>query len=212
MKISETGIALIKSFEGYHLVAYRCPAGVWTIGYGHTANVTPTQVISAQRADELLKQDLEKHERNVMKYDHIYHWNQNEFDAMVSFSFNLGSIDKLTANGTRDKSTIAEKILAYNKAGGNVLNGLVRRRQAEHDLFIRASDIPKIKYPVLKEGSKGIHVTKVQIVLNDKGMYSGNIDGIFGKQTKAGVIKLQESVGIKPDGIVGDVTWSFIDD
>lgn len=212
MKISETGIALIKSFEGYHLVAYRCPAGVWTIGYGHTANVTPTQVISAQRADELLKQDLEKHEKNVMKYNNIYHWNQNEFDAMVSFSFNLGSIDKLTANGTRDKSTIARKMLEYNKANGTVLAGLVRRRQAEYDLFGKQYPAWSDKMPLVRMGDKGVYVTRIQIELNDRGFYDGDIDGIFGKQTKAGVIKLQESLGIKPDGIVGDVTWSFIDD
>lgn len=209
MNISENGIALIKRFEGYHLRAYRCPAGIWTIGYGHTANVTPTQVISAEKADEFLRQDLMKHEKNVMKYNNIYHWNQNEFDAMVSFSFNLGSIDKLTTRGTRTKAELPEKMLLYNKANGRVLNGLVSRRQAERELFLR--DYVGNFTTTLKEGSTGCLVTKVQIVLYDLGMYHGKIDGIFGEKTKEGVMLYQEAHGIKPDGIVGPVTWSFID-
>lgn len=65
-----------------------------------------------------------------------YEWNQNEFDGLVSFAYNIGSIDQLTANGTRTKEQIANKILAYNKAGGKVLAGLTRRRQEERTLFL----------------------------------------------------------------------------
>ena len=70
-----------------------------------------------------------------MRFDGIYHWNQNEFDALVSFAFNVGSIDQLTAKGTRTRAEIAEKLPAYNKSGGVVLNGLTRRRIAEQKLF-----------------------------------------------------------------------------
>lgn len=136
MRTSQTGIDLIKKFEGCSLDAYRCPAGVWTIGYGHTAGVTSGQKISLAQAEAYLRADLEKYEKKVEKYDDRYRWNQNEFDAMVSFAYNIGSIDKLTANGTRTKTVIAEKILLYNKAGGEVLVGLTRRRQAERELFL----------------------------------------------------------------------------
>lgn len=136
MKTSQTGIDLIKKFEGCRLDAYRCPAGVWTIGYGHTAGVTAGQKISPAQAEAYLRADLEKYEKKVEKYADRYRWTQNEFDAMVSFAYNIGSIDKLTANGTRTKTVIAEKILLYNKAGGEVLAGLTRRRQAERELFL----------------------------------------------------------------------------
>ncbi len=136
MKTSQTGIDLIKKFEGCRLDAYKCPAGVWTIGYGHTAGVTAGKKISAAQAEAYLRADLEKYEKNVEKYNDRYSWAQNEFDAMVSFAYNLGSIDKLTAKGTRTKNVIAEKILLYNKAGGKVIAGLTKRRQAERELFL----------------------------------------------------------------------------
>lgn len=136
MKTSQTGIDLIKKFEGCRLDAYKCPAGVWTIGYGHTAGVTAGQKISPAQAEAYLRADLEKYEKKVEKYTDRYIWTQNEIDAMVSFAYNLGSIDKLTANGTRTKAVIAEKILLYNKAGEKVLAGLTKRRQAERELFL----------------------------------------------------------------------------
>ncbi len=136
MKTSQTGIDLIKKFEGCRLDAYKCPDGVWTIGYGHTAGVTAGQKISTAQAEAYLRADLEKFEKLVAKYDSKYRWTQTEFDAMVSFAYNLGSIDKLTANGTRTKNVIAEKILLYNQAGGKVLAGLTKRRQAERELFL----------------------------------------------------------------------------
>lgn len=135
MRTSQNGINLIKQFEGCRLDAYKCPAGVWTIGYGHTAGVKQGDKISAAQAEAYLRADLEKYEKKVDKYSK-YNWNQNEFDAMVSFAYNLGSIDKLTADGTRTKAVIAEKILLYNKAGGKVLEGLNKRRKAERELFL----------------------------------------------------------------------------
>lgn len=137
MKISQAGIDLIKQFEGCKLTAYKCPAGILTIGYGHTGNVKSGQTITQAQADALLISDLKKFEDRVMKYHAKYTWNQNEFDALVSFAFNIGSIDQLTASGTRSRSVIAEKIVLYNKAGGIVLNGLIRRRKAEQALFLQ---------------------------------------------------------------------------
>lgn len=136
MNISDKGIALIKRFEGCRLTAYRCPANVLTIGYGHTAGVKEGQTITQAQAESYLKTDLAKYESNVMKYNDKYCWNQNEFDAMTSFAYNLGSINSLTANGSRSKNLVASKIELYNKANGKELAGLTTRRKAEKALFL----------------------------------------------------------------------------
>ena len=137
MKISSKGVSLIKSFEGCRLKAYKCPAGVWTIGYGHTAGVKEGDIITQEQADEYLRNDLEKYEKAVLNYDDIYHFNQNQFDALVSFTYNCGAtnLKNLTQNGKRTLAQISGKILLYNKAGGVVLRGLQRRRAAEKELF-----------------------------------------------------------------------------
>ena len=136
MKISNAGVELIASFEGCKLNAYWDATGkVWTIGYGHTKNVKKGDVITKAQATQFLTDDCADAERQVMRFDGTYHWNQNEFDALVSFAFNVGSIDQLTAKGTRTRAEIAEKLPAYNKSGGVVLNGLTRRRIAEQKLF-----------------------------------------------------------------------------
>ena len=136
MKISSVGLNLIKSFEGCRLKAYTDAAGVWTIGWGHTGGVYAGQTITQAEADALLASDLVKYEAKVDKYSGVYGWNQNEFDALVSFAYNIGSIDQLTANGTRSRDVIAAKMLEYNKAGGKVLAGLAKRRAAEQGLFL----------------------------------------------------------------------------
>ena len=146
MRISNKGIELIKQFEGCRLKAYKDPAGVPTIGYGHTAGVRMGDTITQKQADELLRDDLVIFEQKVMKYDEKYHWNQNQFDALVSFAYNIGSIDQLTSNGRRNISTISNKILEYNKAGGKKLEGLARRREAEKALFdtpVEAAPVPE---------------------------------------------------------------------
>lgn len=135
MKTSQKGIDLIKKYEGCVLKAYKDPVGVWTIGYGHTKNVKKGDVITQQQAEDLLKQDLATYEAKVDKYNSTYHFNQNQFDALVSFCYNIGNIDQLTAKGTRSIKKIAECILLYNKAGGKVLAGLTARRKAEKALF-----------------------------------------------------------------------------
>ena len=116
MRTSQNGINLIKSFEGCRLAAYKCAAGVPTIGYGHTAGVKMGQTITQVQAESYLKDDLMKYETKVMKYYDKYRFNQNEFDALVSFAYNIGSIDRLTAGGTRSRKVIAEKMLSYCKA------------------------------------------------------------------------------------------------
>lgn len=174
MKISTTGLNLIKSFEGCRLTAYKCPAGVWTIGYGHTGNVKSGQKITQAKADAYLKADLAKFEKHVASYKK-YNWNQNEFDALVSFAYNVGSITQLTANGTRTKKQISEKILAYDKAAGKTLAGLTRRRKAEKALFDKpvtkkSTDTSK-KSTTLKKGDK-IRIKKGTKDLNTKKVFA----------------------------------------
>ena len=137
MKTSSKGVSLIKQFEGCRLIAYKCPAGVWTIGYGHTAGVKEGDTITQETADAYLRNDLAKYEKAVMNYDGIYHFNQNQFDALVSFTYNcgIGNLKNLTQSGKRTLAQISTKLPLYNKAGGVVLRGLQRRRAAEKELF-----------------------------------------------------------------------------
>lgn len=139
LKISAEGINLIKSFEGLRLNAYKVSPRdkYYTIGYGHYgADVTKNMKITELIATELLKEDLAKAEKHVNSYDGKYHWTQNEYDALVSFAYNVGNIHQLTAFGTRSKTTIANKILQYTKSNGTVLQGLVLRRTKEQKLFL----------------------------------------------------------------------------
>lgn len=138
MKTSQRGINLIKQFEGVRLTAYKCPAGVYTIGYGHTRGVTRGMKITEEEASAYLTADLRNSEKAVERYDSIYHWNQNEFDALVSFTFNCGATNlrALLRNGRRNRTQIAETLPLYRKAGGKVLKGLERRRAAEKALFL----------------------------------------------------------------------------
>ena len=137
-KINKSGLNLIKKYEGCKLTSYICPAGVLTIGYGHTGkDVKPNQTITKKKAINLLKKDLARFERHVQSYNYIYEWTDNEFSALVSFAFNIGNIDQLTAYGTRTRSQIRIAMLKYVKANGKTLQGLVKRRKAELKLFNR---------------------------------------------------------------------------
>lgn len=137
MRVSENGIEMIKKFEGCKLSSYQCEGGKWTIGFGHTAGVRKGQSISTTQAESYLKDDLLRFEKAVMKYDGKYHWNQNQFDALVSFAFNIGNIDGLTRKGTRSVTDISKKILEYNKIDGKTNNGLKERRNKERELFLK---------------------------------------------------------------------------
>lgn len=161
MITSQNGINLIKEFEGCRLTAYRCPAGVLTIGYGHTGNVKAGQTITQARAEELLRQDLVTFETAVTAWNYLYNWNQNEFDALVSFAFNCGtgSLRNLLKSGTRSRAEIRNALVLYNKdINGNKLAGLVRRRNAELKLFntpAAAAD-PEKEYITVDDIVRGI--------------------------------------------------------
>ena len=157
-QISDNCLALVKRWEGCDLTAYRDPVGVWTIGYGTTdadRSITGVTIkkglkISQDTAESWLRKSLEtKYLPLVLKYDGKYDWNQNQLDALVSFAYNIGSIDQLTADGTRTIKQISAHIPAYNKAGGKVLDGLTRRRREEKALFDRkVSAVSTKKYTV----------------------------------------------------------------
>ena len=139
MKISDEGLSLIKHFEGCELKAYRCAANVLTIGYGSTKGVTEDMEITQEGAEELLQEEMHEYEGYINDMVKVP-LEQHQFDSMVSWVFNLGS-------GNLSSSTLLKKlnnseydevpaqIKRWNKAGGKVLDGLIRRREAETLLF-----------------------------------------------------------------------------
>ena len=139
MKTSPKGIALIKQFEGLRLKAYRCPGGVWTIGYGHTAGVKRGMVITESQAEEFLRSDLAVLENAVN--DQKLDLTQNMFDALVSFTFNVGvgnfRCSTLLAKIKADPwdNSIMDEFLRWVYSKGRVLTGLQRRRLAEMKLY-----------------------------------------------------------------------------
>lgn len=139
MQTSQNGIDLIKRFEGCRLTAYKPVAAeqYYTIGYGHYgADVKRGQTITQAQAEELLKTDLVRYENYVKQYVK-FGITQNQFDALVSFCYNCGAGNLQTLVRNRQPATVAEKMLLYNKgAGGVVLAGLTKRRQAERQLFL----------------------------------------------------------------------------
>ncbi len=139
MEISQEGLSLIKKFEGCKLESYKCAAGVWTIGYGSTNDVKEGMEISQERADMLLLEDVEVFEESVNKLVEVP-LEQNQFDALVSWTFNLGSTNLknstlLKVLNDKDYDGVPAQIKRWNKAGGKVLQGLIRRREAEALLF-----------------------------------------------------------------------------
>jgi lysozyme len=141
-KISKNGLELIKRWEGCRTNAYLCPAGVWTIGYGHTKTATPGMMISHSRADDLLLEDLKRFEEAVRRLVTVP-LSQNQFDALVSFIFNVGegafkgsTLLKLLNSG--NYSSAANQFSKWVYAGKKVLPGLVARREDEYQLFIKS--------------------------------------------------------------------------
>lgn len=223
LTISDYGINLIKKFEGCRLTAYKDAVGIITIGYGWTKPIdgkalTMGTTITLAKADALLKEGLKSYEQKVQKYDYRYHWNQNQFDALVSFAYNIGSIDQLTASGTRSIAEIAEKITAYQKAGGKILSGLVKRREAEKQLFLTpvsgtapsdtASALPITSpsvAPDVQNAAPKANTKSIQTWLNASYKTGLVPDGIFGPKTRAALLKaFQKETGcVNIDGIWG---------
>ena len=139
MKTSPKGIALIKEFEGLRLKAYKCPGGVWTIGYGHTAGVKPGMTITEEQAEQFLKEDLIVFEKAVNNQNLFI--NQNQFDSLVSLIYNIGigNFQKSTllrkARINANDNSIMDEFLRWVYSKGGVLPGLQRRRLREMKLY-----------------------------------------------------------------------------
>ena len=213
-KIGQAGLNLIKQFEGCRLTAYQCSAGVWTIGYGHTAGVYKGMKISQAQADAFLKQDIAKFEKYINNPSYVpftEQLNQNQFDALVSFAFNLGqgNVKKLCVG--RNINQIPSAMQKYCKAAGRTLPGLQRRRKAEAALYnkkvedctgtIAVKESEDYNMKTIKKGSKGNAVKVWQIIIGT------TPDGIFGSGTESVTKTWQKNHGLMADGIVGKNSW-----
>lgn len=142
MQASKACYDLIRAHEGLRLKAYRCPGGVWTIGYGSTKHVRPLMEITCEEADERLKRDVEEAEEAVLRLVNVP-LTQNQFDSLASFTFNLGSANLAESTLLRllNERRYAEASAEFDKwvfAKGKRMKGLVLRRAAERALFERA--------------------------------------------------------------------------
>lgn len=212
-KIGQAGLALIKQYEGCRLAAYRCAAGVWTIGYGHTAGVHSGMTITQAQADAYLQQDIAKFEGYVNNPAYVpitANLNQNQFDALVSFAFNLGAGNLRKLCKGRTAAQIAQAMTQYCKANGKVLVGLRRRRAAEQALFNKPvsaatpaqnQNTEDYNMKTIKKGSKGNAVKVWQIIIG------AAADGIFGSGTESATKTWQSKHGLAADGIVGKMSW-----
>lgn len=203
---SSNGIKLIKQFEGCKLTAYKCPAGVWTIGYGHTAGVKSGQKITQAQADTYLKSDLKKFENAVNSCVKVS-INQYQFDALVSFTYNCGAGALKTSTllkklNKKDYAGAAKEFAKWNKANGKVLDGLTKRRAAEAQLFLKeVQTMPKAN--ITPESSKE-DVKWMQEKLNKAvPSYKISVDGIFGFGTRIAVLNYWKNTGANQANATG---------
>ena len=177
MKTSDKGIELIKQFEGLQLMAYKpLPSEKYfTIGYGHNGpDVKAGARITSIQAENILKIDLKRYERAVLKIRND--WTQGQFDALVSFAYNCGEKNLSQLCAGRSPQQIADALLKYNKAGGKVLEGLNKRRVAERKLFMQSVDHTE-------------NIKRLQALINDLGYKPALVcDGVIGTKTKNGLI------------------------
>jgi lysozyme len=154
MQMTEEGLALIRRFEGFRAEAYRCPAGVWTIGYGHTSQagapkVRPGMVVSEAEAREILAVDAAMFAEGV-RTALTREVSPQQFSALVSFAYNVGigafrrsSVLKAVNEGRFE--AVPERLKLWVKADGRRLEGLARRRQAEAELFATVPAVTKMQ-------------------------------------------------------------------
>lgn len=219
MRVSKKCLDLVKGFEGCYLTSYQDVVGVWTVGFGITSAdkaITGRDIgkglhISYNTAVDWLERSLnEIYLPKVLKYQKKYDFNSSQIDALVSFAYNIGSIDQLTSKGRRSLKTIEDKFLEYNKAGGKELKGLTRRRIAELELFRggeKGFDEGFPKLPMrgyFQRGDKGLEVKKLQKLLVWMDVAELEIDGIYGVNTEKAVKKLQGIVKTTKNGKFGN--------
>lgn len=207
--ISPAGIQLLTAFEGCELTAYQDSVGVWTIGYGHTKDVHPGIKITQAEAEQFLKQDLGIFEDAVVDAVTV-ELNSDQFAALVSFAFNLGAGSLFESTLLRvlnkgDFQRAANEFPKWNKAGGQALLGLTRRRLAERALFLSKPWQPFQEYDQLELTNpqmQGAFVKHVQEMLIQAGI-SVQANGIFDPNTQKAVQQFQQKHQLADDGIVG---------
>lgn len=224
MQTSPQGRQELALYEGTVLHAYKDAVGVWTIATGHTAAAgAPKPVcgmtVTAAEADGILATDLAHiYEPAVLRRVEVA-LAQHEFDALVSFTYNLGEANLarstlLARLNAGDRAGAGQAFLSWNKAGGKVLAGLTRRRQAESAVFLtgvypgaapQAAETATAiaRQIVLGRGMKGAAVQSLQASLAALGFLVGRIDGDFGPKTLTAVRSFQRSHGLSDDGIAG---------
>lgn len=197
-RVSETGLALIKQWEVLRLRAYLCPAGVWTIGYGHTGNVRAGMEITEEDADALLMSDLATFERAVAQAVKVP-LTQHQFDALVSFAFNVGA-DAFRRSTLRrklnqgDYTAVPGELAKWVHAGGRKLDGLVNRRAAEAGLWVRGSHVAGRDVPAAAAPARARDVLATDTA---KGTLAATIAGIAAVMAQAEpVVRL-----------LGDLPW-----
>ena len=189
----ELFIDKIKSFEGFRSHAYLCPAGVWTIGYGRTSGVLPGSITTREKEDKWIREKLDQISIEIFHYskDRNYDFKPYQIQALTSFVYNcgLGNLNKLTDYGKRDPEQISQKLPAYNKGGGKVLPGLVKRRAWEKDLFDGKleEDPKKEKQPTAKD---------IQILANKISGADLVVDGKIGKESIRVIYSILEEVAM----------------
>ena len=216
--IGKEALEMIKQFEGCRLTAYKCPAGVWTIGYGHTAGVKEGQTITQAQADAFLISDCQKFADYVDNPAYVpitAGLNDNQRDALISFAYNCGAGNLKTLCKGRTAAQISSAILLYNKAGGIVLPGLTKRRRAEQKLFntpvsgitsnvgtVSKEEGEDYTMDTIRKGSNGKIVKVWQVIVGV------TPDGIFGSATESATKNFQRNHSLSVDGIVGNKTWN----
>ena len=239
MNISEAGINLIKQFEGVRLHAYDDGVGVLTIGYGHTKGVRRGDVITQDEAENLLQEDLDDFERCVADAVDVP-LTTAQAAALVSFAFNVGcgALHRSTLRSllnAGDYEGAADQFLRWNRGGGKVMKGLVRRREAERALFLygvetvvdprlleedeqQDSEAPPrhaCMRVVLKQTKVPVKDSCVVVLQKALNKWNGGIrlfeDGIFGEVTESRVIYFQRLNHLLFDGVVGPATWNALE-
>ncbi|MEH2124297.1 glycoside hydrolase family protein [Nostoc sp.] len=217
-RINAEGLRLLQSFEGLYLNAYLDPVNVWTIGWGATEGVHQGMVITKAEAEEMLKKELSKFEAAVANAVKVQ-INDNQHSALVCFSYNVGvralsdsTLLKLLNQGKYQEA--ADQFLVWDKAGGQALLGLSRRRRAERSLFLSEPwELAKAWEPqkVLRLAApgqsliQGDDVVKLQKALVKAG-FSVEVDGYFGNDTDVAVKQFQQKNGLTVDGEAGSKT------
>ena len=141
--IPNAAVEIVAKWEGFEPKAYLCPAKVWTIGYGHTANVKPGDTVTEQQARDFLRADLEVAREKIYRWVHrevIDSLTENQYAALISFAYNVGlkpTWGLVNALNGRNLSAVTAQMRRFNKAGGKVLQGLVNRRADEAMLWDR---------------------------------------------------------------------------